>query len=320
MKHSHTVLYLFAFVVIVYAPFTGSVELRPVEILRSGSIASTLFFSVRLPHEVLTFFAGFILALGGLVFQNIFRNALMTPYTLGISSGAVFGAGVALRLGLGTAFFGISLVEIFGFFGAFFSVVLILYLARFLRHNDTVSLLLLGIALSLFYTSSLMVLFYLGDSVQNDILLRYSMGSLSVVGWESPLIVLFCAAVYMSMVYLYRYELEFMAISSEYAMQKGVSTKKVTYILLVVSSFAVGVLISITGPVGFVGLVVPHIVAKIYRCTLSYRLFVTAFFGGVFLVVCDMLSRILQTQSELPIGIVTAFVGAPFFIYLIVKK
>ena len=314
------VVYIFALAVLFYSPFVGSVDLDIAKIFQEKTMDATLFFSIRLPHLLLTFFAGFILALGGLVFQSIFRNDLMTPYTLGISSGAVLGAGIALRFGLSAAFLGISFVELFGFFGAFLSVVFILYLSRFLRGNNTSSLLLLGIALSLFYTASLMVLFYLGESIQNDILLRYSMGSLSIVGWNAPVLIMVFGVIFFIWVYLLRYELGFMSLSSEYARQKGVDVKKVTYGLLFLSSLVIGVLISITGPIGFVGLVVPHIVKKLFDIPLHQRLLQTVLFGGVFLVGCDMLSRILQTNSELPIGIVTSFIGAPFFVYLIVRK
>ena len=111
-----------------------------------------------------------------------------------------------------------------------------------------------------------------------------------------------------------------MSISDESATLKGVDTKKVTLLLLIVSSFAIGTLVSISGPIGFVGLIVPHIVSKIYPSTVNKRIIKTALFGGLFLVFCDTITRALQTGSELPIGIVTALIGGPFFIYLIINR
>jgi iron complex transport system permease protein len=244
----------------------------------------------------------------------------MTPYTLGISSGAVLGAGIAIKLGLGSLFFGITAINLFGFLGAAFTVALLLYFSKFLKNAQHESLLLLGIALSLFYTSTLMIIFYLGSAIQNDMLIRFTMGSLSVIGWQSPMVVGFIALILVMVVYMYRFELQLLGISDESAKLKGLNTKKITYLLLGISSFAIGTLVSISGPIGFVGLITPHIISKIYPSAINGRIIKTALFGGFFLVFCDTITRSIQTQSELPIGIVTALIGGPFFIYLIIRK
>ena len=306
--------------ILFISPFIGAVNIDVNALLDFNSLASTIFFDLRVPRVLFAFFAGTILGLSGLLFQTLFRNALMTPYTLGISSGAVLGAGIAIKLGLGTLLFGIAAISIFGFLGAIFTVFLLIYLSQFLRSGQHESLLLLGIALSLFYTSALMVIFYLGDAMQNDMLIRFTMGSLSVIGRQSPIILGVIAFILFVTVYIYRFELQLLSISEHQAYLKGINTKKVTLILLIVSSLGIGTLVSISGPIGFVGLIVPHIVAKLYPSTVSYRIMKTALFGGFFLVLCDTITRGLQTQSELPIGIVTALIGGPFFIYLIIKR
>ncbi|MFA7027780.1 MAG: iron ABC transporter permease, partial [Sulfurovum sp.] len=244
----------------------------------------------------------------------------MTPYTLGISSGAVFGAGIAIILGMGSLAFGIAAITLFGFAGAMLTVLLLIWLSRYVKEAQGTSLLLLGIALSLFYAASLMMLFYLGDAVQNDMLIRFTMGSLSVIGYQMPLLLLIAAALLLGMLWRYRYELQLIAISEDHARLKGVNTKGLTLLLLGVASFSVGVLVSLSGPIGFIGLIVPHIVVKLYPIVLHRRILPTALFGGLFLVLCDTIARTLNTQSELPIGIVTAFIGGPFFIYLIIKR
>lgn len=314
------ILWFLLISVFMLSPFVGAVELDISEIFDFSTLASSIFFELRVPRVLFAFFAGAILALSGLLFQTLFRNALMTPYTLGISSGAVLGAGVAIKLGLGSLFFGLTAIHLFGFFGALFSVFLLLYLSKFLKNAHHESLLLLGIALSLFYTSSLMILFYLGSAIQNDMLIRFTMGSLSVIGWQDPTIVGFIAAVLIGVVYMYRFELQLLGISDESAKLKGLDTKKTTRVLLVVSSFAIGTLVSISGPIGFVGLITPHIVAKLHPSTVNRRIIKTTLFGGLFLVFCDTIIRALSTQSELPIGIITALIGGPFFIYLIMRK
>ena len=306
--------------VLLVSPFMGAVDLNISDIVQSNSLAAQIFYDIRLPRVIFTFFAGLILALSGLLFQTLFRNPLMTPYTLGISSGATLGAGIAIKLGLSSVLFGLAAVSLFGFLGAMLTIFLLLYLAQFLKGSQQTALLLLGIALSLFYTSALMLVFYLGNTIQNDMLIRFTMGSLSVIGWSSPLVISVVALLLLFAVYAYRFELQLLGVSQESAKLKGVESKKVTLILLLIASFAIGLLVSISGPIGFVGLVVPHIVAKLYPQTVQKRIIKTALFGGFFLVLCDTLSRALPTQSELPIGIITALIGGPFFIYLIISR
>ena len=309
-----------AFVFIfLLSPFVGAVDLDIAKIVQGDTLSQTIFFDLRLPRVFFAFFAGTILALSGLLFQTLFRNPLMTPYTLGISSGAVLGAGIAIKLGVASLLFGIASVSLFGFLGAFLTVVLLIYLSQFLHSAYNTSLLLLGIALSLFYTSALMIVFYLGSSIQNDMLIRFTMGSLSIIGWQNPLVLGSVAGLLLGGTLLYKYELQLMSIADESARLKGVDTKKTTLLLLLLASLAIGILVSISGPIGFVGLIVPHMVLKLYPTTVEKRILKTALFGGLFLVFCDTLTRALQTQSELPIGIVTALIGGPFFIYLIVK-
>lgn len=316
---SKYIVWIVLLCVLVLSPFVGAVNLDFSEILESHSLAWNIFFDLRIPRVVFAFFAGSILALSGLLFQTLFRNALMTPYTLGISSGAILGAGIAIKLGLGAFVFGIAAITLFGFFGAIVTVFLLIYLSQFLHPNQQNSLLLLGIALSLFYSSALMIIFYLGSAMQNDMLIRFTMGSLSVIGWRDPLFLgVFAVIVFMN-IYFYKYELQLISISEDQASLKGVNTKKATLLLLIFASLGIGALVSISGPIGFVGLIVPHIVAKLYPVTITHRIVKTALFGGLFLVFCDTVTRLLPTQSELPIGIMTALIGCPFFIYLIIR-
>ncbi len=313
-------LWLLLITILILSPFLGAVNLDIIDILNPDSLAHKIFIELRVPRVLFAFFAGIILALSGLLFQTLFRNALMTPYTLGISSGAVLGAGVAIKFGLGSLMFGIAAISVFGFLGAILTVLLLIYLSQFLKSSQQESLLLLGIALSLFYTSALMILFYLGDAMQNDMLIRFTMGSLSIIGWQNPLVLGVITFVLFGSIYLYRFELQLLSISDEQASLKGINTKKTTLILLIISSLGIGTLVSISGPIGFVGLIVPHIVAKLHPSTVDKRIIKTALFGGFFLVFCDTITRVLQTQSELPIGIVTALIGGPFFIYLIITR
>jgi iron complex transport system permease protein len=315
-----SLVYLILIATTLISPFFGAVDLDIESIFKFDSLQSSIFFDLRVPRVLFAIFCGAILALSGLLFQTLFRNALMTPYTLGVSSGAVLGAGIAIKLGLGSLIFGVAAVSLFGFFGALVTIFLLLFILRYLKNSHYESILLIGIALSLFYTSALMIVFYLGNTMQNDMLLRFTMGSLSVIGWDYPIVIGIVAIFLFLCIYTYRYELELLSLSDESAKIRGVDTKRVTFILLVVSSISIGVVVSISGPIGFIGLIVPHIVSKLHPVSIKNRILKTALFGGLFLLLCDTISRVINTQSELPIGIVTALIGGVFFIYLIISK
>jgi len=301
------------------SPFIGAVDMQWSALLQTGSLEQTIFFDLRLPRLLLAFFAGLILALSGWLFQTLFRNALMTPFTLGISGGAILGTGISVVLGLNIILLGVNLSALFGFAGAFSSVLLILWLSRYVQHRGSNALLLLGIALSFFFSAALMVLFSIATAMQSHAILHYTMGSLSTLGYTQVIITALMATLLLFTLQRRRFELSLLAVNDDHARLKGVDTKKLTYFLLVVSSLAIGVLISITGPIGFVGLIIPHVVRKLYPRANHELIIPTALIGGLFLAACDTLSRLPQIQSEIPIGIVTAFIGGPFFIYLIIK-
>ena len=301
------------------SPFTGTAQLDLATLFETGSLTQRIFFELRLPRILLAFVAGGTLALAGLLFQTLFRNALMTPFTLGVSGGAVLGAGIAIKLGLGMAF-GISAVSLFGFGGAFSTVILLIVLSRYLKKAEQESLLLLGIALSFFYTSALMVIFYLSSFTETATIMRFTMGSLSIVGYESVLFIGIFTGLLLATLWLRRFELQLLSISDEQASLKGVKTRELTYLFLLITSLAIGVLVSLTGPIGFIGLIIPHMLRKLYQRPVASLIIPVFVLGGLFLLACDTVARYFSTGSEIPIGVVTALIGGPFFIYLIISK
>ena len=316
---SKTVFLLLLLGLTLLSPFVGAIDLSWKSLLNSSSLEHQIFFELRLPRLLLAFFSGMALALSGWLFQTLFRNALMTPYTLGISGGAILGTGIAVILGLNITLFGVNTTALFGFIGAFASVLLILWLSRYVQNRGSNALLLLGIALSFFFSAALMVLFSLASALQAHSILHYTMGSLSTMGYAPAITSAVMALTLLVVLYLKRFELSLLGVNDEHARLKGVDTKKLTYYLLFISSLSIGVLISITGPIGFVGLIIPHVARKLYPRANHHLIVPTALLGGLFLSACDTLSRLPQLQSEVPIGIVTAFIGGPFFIYLIIK-
>ena len=301
------------------SPFVGTATLDINALLETSSLSQRIFLELRLPRILLAFVAGGTLALAGLLFQTLFRNALMTPFTLGVSGGAVLGAGIAIKLGLGITF-GISAVSLFGFTGAFSTVVLLIVLSRYLKRAEQESLLLLGIALSFFYTSALMVIFYLSSFTETATIMRFTMGSLSIVGYDNVITISIFGAILLVTLWLKRFELQLLSISDEQAALKGINTKQLTYLFLLITSLAIGVLVSLTGPIGFIGLIIPHMLRKLYQKPVSALILPVFILGGLFLLACDTVARYFSTGSEIPIGVVTALIGGPFFIYLIISK
>ena len=312
-------LWSFLLFIAMISPFAGTATLDYHTLFESGSLSQRIFLELRLPRILLAFVVGGTLALAGLLFQTLFRNSLMTPFTLGVSGGAVLGAGISIKLGLGLIL-GISAVSLFGFMGALATVILLITLSCYLKRAEQESLLLLGIALSFFYTSALMVIFYLSSFTETATIMRFTMGSLSIVGYESVITISVIAGVLVSLLWFKRFELQVLAISDEQASLKGIDTKRLTYIFLVITSLAIGVLVSLTGPIGFIGLIIPHMIRKLYQQPVSKLIFPVFLLGGSFLLACDTLTRFLSTGSEIPIGVITALIGGPFFIYLIISK
>jgi iron complex transport system permease protein len=146
------------------------------------------------------------------------------------------------------------------------------------------------------------------------------MGSVDVVGLEHTSVIMSASLGLLILSFFYKKELKLLLTSNDYAYLKGVNVKRVNTILLIAVSVAVGVCVSLTGPIGFVGLIVPHIVKNIYKKSAEQLIFPIFFYGGCFLVISDLIARNLGTSSDIPIGIVTAFLGGPFFIYLIIKR
>ncbi|NOQ32466.1 MAG: iron chelate uptake ABC transporter family permease subunit [Helicobacteraceae bacterium] len=302
----------------ISAPFVGILSLELSQLLVSGSFDQNIFFELRLPRLVLAFFAGGLLAISGWLFQTLFRNPLLTPFTLGVSTGAVLGVAIVIVFG-GSALYMSSLyLSLGGFIGAMSSTSLLIYFSKYLKSAS--SILLLGVALSFFFNASLVILFYMSSAMQTQAIVYFTMGSLATIGFFEPLLVTLASLLLLGFLYIRRFELSLLSVSEDSAKLKGVDVSYLTKELLVIASISIGILISITGPIGFIGLVVPHIVRVLYKKNSTSLLLPNFFIGAMFLSSCDLISRIGIAQSDIPIGIITALVGAPFFVYLILKR
>ncbi|MCG3691947.1 FecCD family ABC transporter permease [Aliarcobacter butzleri] len=311
-------LYILGLIIIFISPFLGETQINIKDIFEFSNSSNMVFWDLRVARVILAFFVGGILALSGLIFQIIFKNELITPYTLGIASGTTLFTAIGIIL-LPTLYIFISSI-----LGSLFTILVLYIISKIINKtsigSSTNSILLIGIALSYFYASALMLVFYMSSLQENYSIVRFTLGSLDTVGFSNSFVIFFVSVVFYVIIYLYKNKIKLLLISNDMAFLKGLNVDKTNLTLLVVVSLCVGITISFTGPIGFIGLVIPHIVKIIYKKSAEKLFFPTFFFGGVFLVFSDLISRNLNTDSTLPIGVVTAFIGAPFFIYLLIKR
>lgn len=310
------VSFVLALAVLVIAPFFGEIAVHIEEIFNPASSSSMLFWEIRFPRVIVAFCSGAILSLAGLVFQSVFRNPLTTPFTLGVASGATLGTALAIVFLGGLLFWQYAL----SFIGALLTVIVLFLLSRSLKSAQTLSLLLVGIALSFFYSAALMVLYYLSDFEQSYSIVRFTMGSLNIVGFDTAYPIMIASLLFLFAIHWQRKPLRLLLTSLDFAFLKGLHVTRLIMSLLLITSMAVAVCVSVVGPIGFVGLIVPHIIKLIYRRSSDALIFPTFFYGGVFLVACDLIARNLGAASDIPIGVVTSFLGGPFFIYLILHR
>ena len=309
-------------VAVFFGLATGSSGLNPGELWtlifrreQADPVSAAIIWQIRLPRVVLAAAAGATLALGGLVFQALLRNPLAEPYILGISGGAAVGA----LLGMMAGFAPFPWVSLLAFAGSMATLLLVLSLAggRHAPGKDT--LLLGGVMMNAFCGALIMLLLALADNTRLRHALFWLMGDLSQIGREQlPLLLLLPPA--MLLVLLLARPLNLLLMGQESAAAMGVNVRAVSLTLLAVTSFMVGIVVSQAGLIGFVGLVVPHT----FRLLVGpdHRLLIPACLlgGAAYLIGCDLLARVLPAGGEMPVGIVTALIGAPLFIFLLWKS
>lgn len=278
---------------------------------RDPSAAATIVWKIRLPRVLLSGLVGAILALGGLVFQAILRNPLAEPYILGISGGSAIGAIIGILAGF-SPFPGITLAA---FGGSMAILFIILFLAGGSSGRKD-SLLLGGVMMNAFSGAAIMFLIALSRSSEMRQIFYWLMGDLSMTSPEQLWIPALALPCFLLVFFLAR-PMNLLLLGAEAAESMGVNIKRVTTTLLVTTSFMVSLAVCQSGLVGFVGLLIPHV----FRLLLGSdnRLLVPACVlgGSGYLILCDMLARTLPTEGEMPVGIITAMIGAPLFITLL---
>ena len=307
--------------VVWIAPLIGgqTISLESVFYPRPDDPQAFIFWDIRLPRACLAWVAGAGLAVAGMAFQAMFRNALATPFTLGVSSGASLGAAIGVRLGQGATLLGLSGVTVGAMSGALLAIAIVYGLTRLRRNCSTGAMLLAGVAVNFFFSSLILLIQYTADFYDTFRILRWLMGGLQMVGFDAPLRILPFVAGGAILLAALSSELNLLTVGEEMAVSRGVAIDRVKILLFLTISAMVGVVVSICGPVGFVGLMCPHICRLIVGPDHRRLLPATLLFGGAFLVICDTVARTVFAPAELPVGIFTSFLGGPFFLWLLLK-
>ena len=299
-------------------PFAGPLDIQ-VDSIFSDNMMSRVFWYLRFPRVAGAFLAGAVLAVAGMMFQSLFRNDLATPYTLGVSSGAALGAVLAIKIYSGLVP-SLPVVEIMSFAGAAAAVALIFALSALKKRNSAQFLILAGIAVN--FTASGFILFiqFLASGSESSGMVRWMMGSLDFTG-IMPVIKLATAFLVIVPVsfYLHR-ELDLMKIGTDIAISRGVNIRKTTNMIFFTVSFSVAVVVSQTGPIGFIGLIAPHIGRKLVNREHRYLIPASLLIGGLLLLISDTIARTIIVPSEIPVGVITALAGGPFFLFMLLRE
>lgn len=307
------ILIVLSLVSLCIAPMFGLSLLMP------WGEGSDIFWNMRVPRTLAAWIVGAGLSVSGLVFQAILRNPLAEPFTLGVAAGASLGVAIYLYLGLSFTLGIVSGVSLFAFLGASL-VTLIIYQVNFRMGYSPFKLLLMGVILTFFISSILMLLQSLGHASSALAMMSWMMGRLSFVSFGDLWQLLGVTALCFLMIYRYLPALNLLQQGEEVAFSRGVNSSKVMSVLFLVVSLMTGFFVAIAGPIGFVGMVIPHIARKLLGAD-HRRLFIaTLFLGGLVLVVADTLGALLLKPAEIPVGVITAIFGAPFFLFVLLRE
>ena len=315
-----------AVLVCLFAPVIGSTRIDFWRVFDSSvpfaeNTDAQIFFVARLPRVLAGAVVGSALAASGVVLQALLRNPLATPFTLGVSAGAALGAMLAITLNLSSGIVGFSAVPIASFAGALGAVAIVYGLAKARRSGLSTNVLLLaGVTLNSFFSALILFLQFLSDFTQTFRTVRWLMGDLDVSSY-APLVAAIppIALAFGAFAVLPR-AMNLLSVSDESASSRGVDVHRTQRLAFLSASLATGAAVSLGGPIGFIGIVVPHLIRLLVGADHRLVLPASAFGGAAFLVLCDTISRTALAPLEVPVGVVTALIGGPFFLWLLIRS
>ena len=307
--------------ILIVTPLIGIETISPRAVLDPvrGGADFRLFWQLRFPRVLVAMLAGSGLAISGMAYQALFRNPMATPFTLGISSGASLGAALFVSSGLSFSLLGVSGLSLAAFTGSIVSIIFVYGFTRVSRGFSTTTMLLAGIAASFFFSSVILFLQYMSDFTQSFLILHWLMGGLGVVGYRSVLDVIPFVLSGGAITVALTHELNLLVSGEEIAVSRGVNVVRVRKMIFFATSLMVGGIVAIAGPIGFVGMMVPHICRMILGPDHRHLIPASLLLGGAFLAVCDAVARTLIAPAEIPVGVITGLLGGPFFVWLLLR-
>lgn len=322
-------LLVMLFIVSVASLFIGATDIGILSLLKrffygwqeAGAALTdperTIIFSIRLPRIIFAALVGAALSMAGVVFQALLRNPLADPYILGISGGSAVGAILGIIVGISAIPFAVPAAA---FLGAILTIVVVFGIAETGRALPSNILLLAGVVVNAFFSAVIMFLISISSNMELHSIMFWLMGDLSLASGGELLLSSLFLLLGFAVIYSYARPLNLVVTGEEAALQLGVEIENTKRILLIVASLITAMAVSIGGIIGFVGLMVPHMVRMMFGS--DHRLLIPAatLFGAVFMVFADTLARTIMAPSELPVGVITAICGAPYFIYLLRKR
>lgn len=292
---------------------------RKIDISEIKAVYQTILFRVRLPRICLAGCVGAGLAVTGAVFQGLFRNPLADPHVLGVSSGACMGATLAILSGIHMNFMGLGAVGICAFLGALLTILLIYQAACTRERLPVVNLLLIGSAVSTMLSACISLMMSMNQEGIEKVYM-WTLGSFSAATWTKVRYMLLFLGICGTGLWLLSKELNILTTGEDAAESMGVDLKKLKKRIIILASLLVAACVSVSGMIGFVGLIIPHCMRLIGGSEHKILILYSMLGGAVFMIFCDTIARTITAPSELPIGVVTALLGAPYFIYLIYKN
>ena len=280
----------------------------------------SIIWELRLPRVLLAFFTGAALSSCGAVTQSVLKNPLASPFTLGVSSGASLGAAIVLASGISISVLRNFTLPAVGLVFGVIAVFLAVTLASKLDKNlQSATIILTGMVFSLFISGIVTIIAGLSKE-KYEIIMRWQTGTFSAKGWDYVKILLPVLIIGICIFIYFSRELDILTFGEEQASAMGVETKRIKWLLLIVTAVLTGVSVSFAGIIGFIDLIAPHVARKLFSSKHNAVIPISALIGGMLMTVADLLSRTLTSPKELPVSAVTALIGAPFFVFIFFKR
>tara|TARA_Y100000739_G_C20605234_1_gene465242 strand:- start:949 stop:1974 length:1026 start_codon:yes stop_codon:yes gene_type:complete len=300
----------------------GSFEISIYDILKSNlnELQKTVLFKIRMPRVLLAAFVGASLSVSGACLQGLFRNPLADPGLIGVSAGAALGAAFSIVVGgafASSVIFGQYLLPLSAIAGAALVIVILFFITKGFGHSSITYMLLAGIAINSFAGVGIGILTYISDDSELRGLAFWTMGSFGGVKWSliiPAVIIMFVTIIWTLM---FARKLDLIQLGESEAYRLGVNVKKLKFNIIISSAIIVGIGVSLAGMIGFVGLVVPHIIRLLGGVKHTYLIPSSALAGAFLMIIADLISRMIVQPAELPVGLITSAIGSPFFLWLI---